>query len=62
MDNSKQKLSTTEARQGSPRMMNLRVLVGSLLLAVIVGLVLYGAYFNAPHTEREPPQQTGAQK
>ena len=42
--------------------MNLRVLFGSLMLAVIAGLVFYGAYFNKPNTEREPPQTTGAPK
>ena len=42
--------------------MNLRVLFGSLLLAIIAGLVFYGAYFNSPNTEREQSQNTGAQK
>ena len=62
MEHSKQKLSTTDARQPSPRLMNFRVLLGSLVLAMIVGLVLYGTYFNSPNVEREPSQKTGAQK
>ncbi len=41
---SKPRLSPTEASQGSPRRMNLRVLIGSLGLALLAGLLLYAAY------------------
>ena len=37
-------LTTTEARQASPRKMNLRVLIVSMLLAIAAGALLYTAY------------------
>jgi hypothetical protein len=46
-----QPLTPTEARQGSPRRMNLRVLAGSLALAVIAGLVFYATAGPAPQPE-----------
>ncbi len=39
-------LNPTEARQGSPRRMNLVVLLVSLLLAVVAGVVLYGVFYG----------------
>ncbi len=38
------KITTTEARQASPRRMNLRVLVGSMILAIVAGGMLYAAF------------------
>ena len=40
-------LTTTESRQASPRRMNLRVLVVSLVLALVAAVVLYTVFFNA---------------
>jgi hypothetical protein len=39
-------VTPTEARQASPRKLNFRVLVMSLLLAIGVGVLLYAAFFN----------------
>ena len=39
-------LDTTDARQGNSRKMNLRVLFVSLLLGLIAGLVLVGAFWK----------------
>jgi hypothetical protein len=39
-------LSTTEARQASPRRLNLRVLGMSLLLAVIAAGALYAVFYG----------------
>jgi hypothetical protein len=39
--------STNEVRQGSPRMMNMRVLIISLLLIVVLFGILY-FFFNQP--------------
>lgn len=41
---SKQKLTTAEARQASPSRMSLRVLIGSLALAVLAGVLFYAAF------------------
>ncbi len=54
---SKQSLTTVEARQGSPRRMNLRVLIGSLTLAVIAGILLYVTFVPSPQATPTPPQQ-----
>jgi len=40
-------LGPTEARQASPQRMNLRVLIGSLLLATVVGGALVAAFWYA---------------
>lgn len=37
----------TDARQGSSRRMNLRVLIGSMLGAILIGAVLVGAFWRA---------------
>ena len=39
-------LTTTEARQGSPRKMNLVVLIVSLSLAVVAAIVLYAVFYG----------------
>jgi hypothetical protein len=53
-------LTPTEARQASPRRTNLRVLVISMVLAVVVGGILYYAVFTHPHSEVGVPQAPGA--
>ena len=40
-------LSTTEARQASPRRMNLRVLIGSLVLMGVLGFALTIAFWGS---------------
>ena len=40
-------LDPTEARQGSPRRMNLRVLIGSMVAAIVIGAVLVGAFWKS---------------
>ncbi len=55
-------LTPTEARQGSPRRLNLRVLVTSLLLAIVAAGVLYGVFYLADTSmstpDPAPTQQT----
>lgn len=56
-------LTPTEARQGSPRRLNFRVLVTSLLLAVIVAAVLYATFYGTSTRMSTPdpaPTQTTA--
>lgn len=53
-------LTQTEARQGSGRLMNLRVVVVGLLLAVLGGLAV-GAAFYLP-AERQTPVSGAAPK
>jgi len=49
-------LTTTEARQASPRRLNLHVLVGSMALAVIAAVVLfYGFTSSQMAIEKEQP-------
>lgn len=52
-----QQLTGTQARQASPRRMNLRVLVGSLVLALIAGLLFYASVARGPQVETAAPQQ-----
>jgi hypothetical protein len=47
MNESAQVLTPTEARQASPRRLNFRVLVASMILAVIAAAILY--YFVYAH-------------
>ncbi len=54
-------LTPTEVRQGSPRRMNLRVLVGSLALSLIAGLIFYVTVGPTAETEQDIQQQ-GQQK
>jgi hypothetical protein len=55
-------LTPTESRQGSPRRLNLRVLAGSLILAVIAGVALYTLFYagDTPVSTPDPAptQQT----
>ncbi len=39
-------LTPTEARQASPRKLNFRVLVGSLVIALVAGAVLYTMFYS----------------
>ena len=53
-------LDPTEARQASPRRMNLRVLIGSMVGIVVIGAVLLFMFFKAtpPGMDARP---TGAE-
>ena len=50
-------LTPTEARQGSPRRLNFRVLTMSLILAIVAGAALYTLFYagNTPVSTPEPP-------
>jgi hypothetical protein len=50
-------LTPTEARQGSPRRLNLRVLVFSMLLAVVVAAMIYYVVYGYPQSEIGVPQE-----
>lgn len=56
-----QVLNPTESRQASPRRLNFRVLVMSMLLAVLVAALLYYAVYD-PRTPiglpQQPPEQS----
>ena len=52
-------LTPTEARQASPRRMNLHVLVWSMALAVIVAAILYYAIY-APQSPTALPKEQPA--
>ncbi|KWT65273.1 hypothetical protein APY04_3022 [Hyphomicrobium sulfonivorans] len=54
MRNTDKTLTPTEASQGSPRRLNLRVLVQSLLLAVVAAAGLY-TIFYAGNTSMSTP-------
>lgn len=55
-------LTPTEARQASPRRMNLRVLVTSLLLAVVAAALVYSYFFaNTPEPAQQPTKQSALQ-
>lgn len=45
MNDRQEVLSTTEARQGSPRRLNLRVLGASLLIALVAAGGLYTVFY-----------------
>ncbi len=56
-------LTPTEARQASPRRLNLRVLMTSLLIAVIAAAVLYAVFYGGSTQVSTPdpaPTQTTA--
>ena len=53
-------LTPTEARQASPRRTNFRVLVISMVLAVIVAGILYYAVFAHPQSAVGLPPAPGA--
>jgi cytochrome c-type biogenesis protein CcmH/NrfG len=50
MQEDTQILTTTEARQASPRRLNFRVLVVSMVLAVVVAAILYYAVYAYPRS------------
>lgn len=52
----KEQINTTDARQGSPRRMNFRVLLGSLVLALLAAFALYAGYSQGPRVE-QPAQE-----
>ena len=63
MEDSGPVLTPTEARQASPRRLNLHVLVWSMVLAVIAAAVLYTFVYtpgNSISAPKQPPQQTTA--
>lgn len=56
-------LTTTEARQGSPRRLNFRVLIMSLVIAVAAAAALYGVFYGGSTTMSTPdpsPAETTA--
>jgi len=53
-------LTPTEARQASPRRMNLHVLVWSMVLAVIVAAILYYAVYAKPESPIGLPKEQPA--
>jgi hypothetical protein len=57
MPKTKQRLTAVQARQGSPRLSNLRVLIGSLTLAVLLGFLFYATLVPPPQSTPAAPQQ-----
>ena len=53
-------LTTTEARQASPRRLNFRVLVFSMLLAIAVAAILYFAVYSYPRSSIGVPAEAPA--
>ncbi len=55
-------LTPTEARQASPRRLNFRVLIFSMLLAIAVAAILYYVVYSYPRSSigvpEEPPAAT----
>jgi hypothetical protein len=49
-------LTPTESRQASPRRLNLRVLLGSMLMAIVVGAVLYVFVYGYPESTIGMPE------
>jgi hypothetical protein len=49
-------LTPTEARQASPRRLNLRVLIGSMLMAIVVAAVLYAFVYGYPESKIGVPE------
>ena len=54
-------LTPTQARQGSPRKMNLVVLLASLFMAVAAGIVLYGIFYGG-NTQMSTPDPAPTQQ
>ena len=48
----KKTIDAVDARQGSRKKTNLRVLLGSMLLAIIVGGILYAGFSAGPRVEQ----------
>ena len=53
-------LTPTEARQASPRRLNLRVLIWSMLLAVVVAAILYYGVYAKPESSIGLPKEQPA--
>jgi cytochrome c-type biogenesis protein CcmH/NrfG len=53
-------LTPTEARQASPRRMNLRVLVFSMVLLIAVAAILYYAVYGYPNSAIGVPEEPAA--
>jgi hypothetical protein len=53
-------LTPTESRQASPRRLNLRVLVGSMILALVAAAVLYYAVYGVPGSPISVPEEPPA--
>jgi hypothetical protein len=49
-------LTPTESRQASPRRLNFRVLVTSMLMAVVVAAVLYAFVYGSPQSTIGMPE------
>jgi hypothetical protein len=49
-------LTPTESRQASPRRLNFRVLVASMLMAVVVAAVLYAFVYGYPESNIGVPE------
>lgn len=60
MEDKAQVVTPTEARQASPRRLNLRVLVFSMLLAVAVAAILYYAVYGTSDTAMSVPEEPAA--
>ena len=54
-------VTTTEARQGSPRRLNFRVLTWSLALAVVAAAVLYTVFYSG-QTQMSTPDPAPTQQ
>lgn len=55
-----QVLTPTESRQASPRRLNLRVLVFSMALAVVIAAMIYYVIFAFPRSEIGVPDEPAA--
>ncbi len=60
MEQRAQVLTPTEARQASSRRLNFRVLVVSMVLAVVVAAMLYYAVYSYPRSAIGVPEQPAA--
>lgn len=53
-------LTPTEARQGSPRRLTLRVLVFSMALAVVIAAMIYYVIYAFPRSDIGVPDEAAA--
>jgi cytochrome c-type biogenesis protein CcmH/NrfG len=60
MEDRAQVLTPTEARQASPRRLNFRVLVVSMVLAIAVAAILYYAVYSHPNSAIGVPDEPAA--
>jgi heme/copper-type cytochrome/quinol oxidase subunit 2 len=60
MQEDTQVLTPTESRQASPRRLNLRVLIISMVLAVFVAGMLYYAIYSYPRSAIGVPEEPAA--